>query len=473
MFTLQLKFESRRLMRNPIFWIILVFISVSIGFGAYNGAQRVSEQQKIVSDYLTSQRTSLEEQKILADSISRGLKDVDRWWTDPTNAMIVGGLWGGGWTTVAEPSQQSLIATGMSDIQPYAWRLNLVEVSAQGGSELENPVNLAAGPFDLAFVIAFLLPLMVIAFSFNLISGDQEQGAYALHYSQPVAIGSLYINKMLARFVLLAGITLAISLAALVFAGISLISGAALTICGVVLLYLLFWFLTTMGVNLLGGSSARNALLCVGLWIAFALVIPSLVNLSAQTIYTVPSKAGLYTELRDLEAKLDESKDQRLDQFFRDHPEAVRKPDSLRNWTDNYKEDFLLLDSEQMLRDSISERYNSATARQTGFTNDLSLLSPVLSVQRQLIDLAQTSRDAYSAIDGEVDELQKDWSTWFLTKFNADESLTQSDYDEFMQFPEKVSTAELPVNYRGTLWLIIQCLIVTIWVYMALRKFSN
>ncbi|MBK8425278.1 MAG: ABC transporter permease [Lewinellaceae bacterium] len=252
-----------------------------------------------------------------------------------------------GWVTALEPAPQSLLAAGVSDLQPDAWRLTLMGKEPRGDSEFENPVNLAFGSFDLAFVLAFLLPLLVIALSFNLVSAEREQGTLALQAAQPVATGRLFLMKMLARFSLLAGLTLLVTLPAMLWAGILLASAAAWQTAGMAVLYSLFWFLVALGVNLRGGSSAQNALVCVGAWLLFTLVVPALVNMVSEKIHPVPSRAGYMNAMRDMDAQLEETRDKRLGEYYKQHPQYTQKPDAEKEWQDWYREDFGLMEGEK------------------------------------------------------------------------------------------------------------------------------
>jgi ABC-2 type transport system permease protein len=471
MFLLQLQYETLRLLRSPALWLLLIFLAASVGFGLYNGVNRVAAKQQSISEMLTRQQTDLEKQKMQADSITRGLKEAEGWWTDPTNVIVVGGVWRGGWVTALEPAPQSLLAAGVSDLQPDVWRLTLMGKEARGDSEFENPVNLMFGAFDLSFVLAFLLPLLVIALSFNLVSGERELGTLALQGAQPVASGALFFYKMLARFALLAGLTLLVTLPALTLSGISLASAAAWTTVGVAVLYSLFWFLLALGVNLRGGTSAQNALLCIGAWLAFTLVVPALVNMLAQKIYPVPSRAGFQTALRELDNQFEANREKRLDDFYRQHPNYTRKPEADKDWKDWYREDFALLEGEKRLRDSLEQTFTDKAKQQADFADNLTGLSPALSVYRQMTDLAGTSRRAFEASVKSLDEVQKNWAEWFIQKFEADQNLTTADYDEFMKFPEQVE-AGVPVRNNGTLCLLLQCLLAGGWAWWNGRRRS-
>lgn len=470
MFLLQLKYETLRLLRSPALWLLLVFLAASAGFGLYNGVSRVAAKRQSLGEMLLEQKTDLEKQKMQADSIARGLKKASGWWTDPTNVVVVGGVWRGGWVTALDPTPQSLLAAGMSDLQPDAWRLTLMGKEARGDSEFENPVNLVFGAFDFAFVLAFLLPLLVIALSFNLISGEQELGTLALQRAQPVASGALFFHKMLARFALLAGLTLLVTLPAFTLSGISLASAAAWTTAGVAVLYSLFWFLLALGVNLRGGTSAQNALLCIGAWLAFTLVVPALVNMMAQKIHPVPSRAGYQTALRDLENQIEASREKRLDEFYKQHPNLTRKAEADKDWKDWYREEFALHEGEKRLKDSLENTYSGKAEQQAAFADNLTWLSPTLSVHRQMTDVAGTSRKAFEASVALLNEAQKNWAAWFIKKFDADQNLTAADYDEFMKFPDRVASAGVPIRNDGAFWLLLQCLLAGAWAWWSGRR---
>jgi|APTNR8051073442_1049403.scaffolds.fasta_scaffold00629_25 ABC-2 type transport system permease protein len=467
MFLLQLKYETLRLMRSPILWILLVFLAGCVGFGAYNGSQRVAAKRQTTHEMLAKQQEELELQKLEADSVIRQLKQADRWWVDPTNVIVVGGVWAGGRVTVLDPAPQNMLAAGMSDLQPDAWRLTLAGKDARGDSDFENPVNLAFGAFDLAFVLAFLLPLLVIALAFNLMSSEREQGTLALQWAQPVAIGQVFLMKTLARFTLLAGLTVLVTLPALAMAGLSPFSATALQTAGLAVLYVLFWFLLALGVNLRGGASSQNALVCIGAWLLFVLIVPAVVNLVSEKVHPVPSRVGYANAMREADIYLEKQREKQLDAFYQKHPNYTRKAEEDKDWKDWYRESFGIMDFEKKVRDSIINLYESKADQQAAFAESLTLLSPALSVHRQLSDLAGTSRSAFKASEAAFDSAQQNWAAWFLKKFDADQSLTTADYDEFMKFPDKVSSAPLSGSYAGAWWLALQCLLASGWAWWA------
>lgn len=472
MFSLQLKYETLRLLRSPLAWLLLLVLAVSVGFGLQNGRFRLAEKQEAIGEMLAQQRADLQKQKMQADSVARKLKKTEGWWLDPTNAVVVGGVWRGGWVTAVEAQPQSILAAGMGDLQTDAWRLTLMGKEARGGSELENPENLSFGAFDLSFVLVFLLPLLVIALSFNLISGEREQGTLALQLAQPQAPGRLFFQKMLARLTLLAILTLAVVLPGLVISGISLGSAAALQTASVAVLYSLFWFLVALGINLRGGSSAQNALLCIGVWLLFVLVVPALANMVAEKAHPVPSRAAFQNQMREAGNYIESKREGLLDDFYKAHPNYTRKAEAKKEWQDWYREDFYLQTFDKKIRDSIEQIYEGRAERQAAYAEGLTVFSPALSVHRQMTDLAGTSRNALKTIEPVLDEAQRNWAAWFLKKFEANQNLTVADYDEFMKFPDKVQAATPPGGNAGLGLLLLQCVLAGIWAFWAGRRKS-
>lgn len=207
-------------------------------------------------------------------------------------------------------------------------------------------------------------------------------------------------------------------------------------------------------------------------WLTFTLVVPALVNMVAQKAHPVPSRAGFQTAMRDLENQLEASREKRLDDFYRQHPNLTRKKEAEKEWKDWYREDFALQNGEKRLKDSLEQTFEGPAKRQAVFADNLTLFSPALSVHRQMADLAGTSRRAFEASVASFDAAQRDWAAPFLQKFEADQNLTLADYDTLMKFPDRVAAASAPAQHSGMWWLLLQCLLAGIWAWWSRRRFG-
>lgn len=91
-----------------------------------------------------------------------------------------------------------------------------------GSTEIENPHRLLVGRFDLASVLIFFYPILILALSYNMLSAEQEQGTLALTLSQALSLATFASGKVLLRAIILVGTVVVCTLAALVIGGVDL-----------------------------------------------------------------------------------------------------------------------------------------------------------------------------------------------------------------------------------------------------------
>ena len=88
--------------------------------------------------------------------------------------------------------------------------------------ELENPVSLMTGSLDIAFVVIFLLPIFILAMSYDLLSSEKERGTLAMILAHPISLRELLASKIIARAGMLMAVVLALGLIALFSVGTDL-----------------------------------------------------------------------------------------------------------------------------------------------------------------------------------------------------------------------------------------------------------
>ncbi len=69
----------------------------------------------------------------------------------------------------------------------------------RAGADLANPAAAAAGWFDLALVVVFLMPLLLFAASYDLWAQEHETGTAQMVMSQPTRPGAVLASRALAR----------------------------------------------------------------------------------------------------------------------------------------------------------------------------------------------------------------------------------------------------------------------------------
>ena len=203
----------------------------------------------------------------------------------------------------------SFLATGQSDMythfkSPTIYGNNF----ALDYSEMVNPVQLLFGSFDLSFVIIYILPLLIIAFTFNVLSKEKEFGTIKLLGAQPMSIAKWLSQKMTIRFI----ICILIKNLSLLFI-IAVFSSDAfsnpISMIHIFLLisgYSLFWFIIATVVNIKINDSSKNAFTLIATWLFIVLVLPATINQIGNSLYPTQSSLKMVNEIRLIKKKNEE-----------------------------------------------------------------------------------------------------------------------------------------------------------------------
>ena len=160
-----------------------------------------------------------------------------------------------------QPEALSFIATGQSDMYTHFKSPRIYgNTFALDYAEMINPVQLLFGNFDLAFVIIYILPLLIIAFTYNILSKEKELGTLRLLSSQPISVFRWLLQKVGIRFVIFNTLTSLILWIAIAIGSIkdapnaTSLSGLFLLVTG----YQLFWFVLSFVIGIKINNSSKN-----------------------------------------------------------------------------------------------------------------------------------------------------------------------------------------------------------------------
>lgn len=337
----------------------------------------------------------------------------------------------------------------------------------------QNPMTLAIGRLDVVFLLTAVLPLLLLAFSFNLLSSEREQGTLALVLAQPIALTTLVAGKLLTvtlRLLLPIAIVVPLLLALVVdSARLATAPLDYLLLALLIVVYGVFWLLLAGVVNALGGSSARNGLSLGGLWLLLVLVIPSLLNVAAATLHPPPDRAGLTNELRArlVEARNDGGK------LFEDH--ALEHPDTPIAASTDKAEAFdsaqatlttwLVRERTDALVAPIAERFEQDLAAQQDLAESGRFLSPALLFQAALNRLAGVdaarSRAFSDAAKAHLDALRAQ----LIPKVLSGARLESGDYAALPVFvmPEPSAAARLSADLLALLLAAVAAAVLLAW----------
>jgi ABC-2 type transport system permease protein len=319
-----------------------------------------------------------------------------------------------GWLALLPPAPLGALAIGQGDVYP-----NYIKVTARSldalvsGDQIEHPLAVASGQFDVAFVILFLYPLLIFAVSFDLTATERDQGTLRMVLAQPVTIRDVIAGKMIVRSLKLLVPALLIPIAAAAL-GSPAAGGfwmrAALWSMAIVT-YGAVWHGIALVVNARGLSAPANALILAGIWLLFAVVGPSSVNLLIAVKYPMPSRVEAAVQARAATQEATVQGSRQLGQFLQDHPTSGNVGrDGMRQ--------FALL---QAQRDKqVAERlaavettFNAQLEKQRRLASWLSALSPTMIAQGVFLDIAATNTLRFDRFRAEASAFQQQWRAYF------------------------------------------------------------
>ncbi|MFK8008028.1 MAG: DUF3526 domain-containing protein [Saprospiraceae bacterium] len=226
---------------------------------------------------------------------------------------------------VNETPRLAGLAIGHRDIHPSVQSVNIRNLEEQKyASELKNPLYQLLGNIDFSFVLIYLFPLIIIAFCFNILSEEKENGTWKLVLSQSEKPLQVIRTKLFIR-----SASVFLTFFILLFIGkIHLkipmnIDFAAFAMTGV--LYLTFWFALVWFMISLQKPSSQNALLLLLSWIALTIIIPTSVNALVVNLYPVPEAFNTVLDSRDgYHNKWDQPKAPTIKKFKEHYPQFAK-----------------------------------------------------------------------------------------------------------------------------------------------------
>jgi ABC-2 type transport system permease protein len=227
------------------------------------------------------------------------------------------------------PAPLADFSIGQSDLMPGIGALSLWDPDIRLFSryEIEDPVALALGAFDMSKAIIIVLPLLMIVLSFDVLSADRDSGRLGLIVAQGgrmrrVVWGRLFIRcgTVLALALLLAALTLVLNRASVSITSRLLPFGLW---CACALLYATFWFALIGHIASRNRRGETNIMWLLVLWTGLTLIVPSVVTAVAEAVYPPPSRLEYLAEARKIEIDTERSEAGVANQFFNDHPEVV------------------------------------------------------------------------------------------------------------------------------------------------------
>ncbi|WP_394825616.1 DUF3526 domain-containing protein [Pendulispora albinea] len=344
-------------------------------------------------------------------------------WRDPRNAGSVGRNRAATYAFLPAEPLAALRTTGAK----------VVSVSTLGGAldrsmnDIDNPRLAGIGSFDLAFVVVVLLPLFILALTFDVVTRDRESGALRLLLAQGTHAVRIYVRRALVRtlpLILIAVATLVLSAAAASASPSGFAAPVDLALAAFAIgVYALFWIGVAFAVQGLVRTSAAGGLAALAAWLVLVVIAPVALAALVDARVPIPSRIERTILVREATRRASLEGSGLLARYYEDHPELSH--DGVRaDPNDFYARQVAVSERVRAARAPVEARYRTALAEQRRLVGCLSAASPVVVLDRLLDDLAGTSRERSDAFVEQVTEFQSRFAAYFDTKVARREALT-------------------------------------------------
>lgn len=461
-----MRVEWRSLVRERAVWLVVALFAGLVTYAAVAGGLQARSERAAIEATRREEAARLAQLGASLRGVAAGADA--RAAADPRDPHLVGRELGRR-AAILPPGPLSPVAIGQRDVMPHTVHVTSEARLAAGAADadLGSPTRQTSGPFDLAFVIVYLLPLVIIALTFDLLAGERERGTLALVLSQPVSLRSFVLGKALLRAACLLGLLVPIVLAAPLLAG-----GAApgdgllvrLALFGALLIaYSMFWFAAAMAVDAWGRSAAGNALALVGVWLAVVVIVPGLVSVGVNALHPPPSRVELVnltrSAAREAEAKLSALEGDHGERPADAYGKTVRRSVEVQE------------ELERRVQ-PVVDAFGVQLARQQALVDRLRFVSPAIVVHEGLNDVSGSGVARYQHFAAQVDVFHRAHQAFFFDHIRRAAPLDAAAFDALPAFDYREQpTADLGARVgAGIIGLLVPALALLGLAIAGLRR---
>lgn len=353
------------------------------------------------------------------------------------------------------PAPAAILSVGMSDLAKYYYPVAVKSSYAPAEEKTSNPLQLATGNFDTAFLLIYLLPLLAICMSYHLLSQEKEQGTLSLLLVQHGALTSLLLLRLLIRYLLLLASMILICTIGMARARSGLpfpwLEWAAW--CGVAAVWLSFWMGLIWFVIAWNQHTTTNLVSLFSLWLLLLIVLPATFRLTTYRPQTDDTAANASLQ-RQLEWDTwDLPKRQLLDSFYQMYPQYRNAQAYDTGMTSSrHAMAYYSLVDQRMQRLTDAQETNKRATQQ--LLNGSLKYNPAVYTQWLLNSIARTDISDYDYFREETRRFRDKWKTFFYRRHFHDQLLTDKDYQSLPVYHPSYNP-EGPAQWQsGILYLL-------------------
>jgi ABC-2 type transport system permease protein len=432
--------EFKLFFRNSSSWIGIIVLLITGFSGLYFGKTFIANQQAVIEKAAVLQKKNT-------------LSNIDHFGKD------IGLLFYHNKFSLANaPNAWAAFANGQRDINPYLISVTMLGLEGQiYDTDINNPVSLLLGNMDLSFVFIFLFPLVIIAFSYNLLSEQKESGVWSLLSAQTNQSFQVIWQKFLVRVAVIFAVALLLLFVAILYLHLP-VDFIFFSITALIMFYLAFWFAVSFFIISLAKSSNFNASALVAVWVLICIVIPASLNLFLTRKYPIPEALqNVINQREGYHEKWDMAKNVTMKPFFEHYPELKQYPfpqEKTFSWFWYYAMQQMGDDQAMASRRAIE---NKLAARQR-FTNTLAFFFPTIQTQLGINNMAGSDLNTHLDFQQAVRKYHEQIRLHFYPGIFLNKAVDSTDIKDYKL--EKYSPQQRPSVWVNLLSISILTVIL-------------
>jgi ABC-2 type transport system permease protein len=345
-----------------------------------------------------------------------------------------------------KPHPLAGLSIGQKDINPSVQSVTIRNLENQKwDTDLINPTNLLLGNMDLGFVMIYLVPLLIVAFTYNIYAEEKESGTWSLLRLHAASTKRFLRQKLVVRMVTVYAVVFLLLVAAVIILRLPVNVPFLITML-LLMFYVCFWFAVSFWVVTWKKTSAFNAVSLLALWVFLTILSPALVNSYMTNAYPVPEALEMVVKQRQgYHEKWDMDKKVTMDKFYAHYPQYRKYalPDKQFSWLWYYAM-HQMGDDESATE---SQALNEKLWRRHEVSSNIALFLPTLHTQLSLNSLAQSDLENHLLFLDSTKRFHEKTRLFFYDKIFEEHPVSSIDWKgkkmEYFSTPQANSTVKM------------------------------
>lgn len=323
------------------------------------------------------------------------------------------------------------LAIGQRDINPSLQSVTIRNLEEQKyATDLMNPMYQMLGNMDFSFVLIYFFPLIIIAFCFNLISEEKEEGTWSLVLSQSNNPLKMLRLKILIRYFSVLLVLILLLIIAKFYMEIPFDS-AFLAFILISILYITFWFALAWLVASFHKNSSQNALILLISWVTLTIVVPAGINAVTVNLYPVPEAFSTVLESRDgYHNKWDVPKEPTVAKFHKHYPQFSQfKHPKAKDYSWLWYYAMQQMGDDEAVTESLN--FKEKLKKRNAFSSTAGMFFPSIHAQLSLNALSLSDMDNYLNFIEKLENFHEQKRLYFYPKIFNEAAVSYENWKRF------------------------------------------